>query len=673
MADETQAHLDEAWAAWTDDRRLWVTARGGPVGGNLQAQWPDGNWGSIGDFTADGSVLNKDVPHDRQWARDTVRLRAFKYGDASGYRQFTVRPALVVTAVWTAAGRLEVTARGGPQGANLQAQWPDGNWASIGDFNADGTMSNPNVPSNYQVSTDVLRLRVFKPGLTFTPSVDVRVRPPLTAVSAVRAADGKLQVTARGGPQGANLQAQWPDGNWASIGDFTADGTMSNPNVPADYKWDANTLRLRVHLGGRVYDAVEATIDFPQPRLLALAPCVGAGDEEVRLQLGFPFADYQPTGYFAPAGQEVSITVYGHAPGLEVLVGAPGMANRDDPKQFAPGLRVTALKPGINKITDPHGGIIHLRRTTPTGEGEPAWLLLGGTARSIPYHVQGKTTAAQWRVMLDKTTAPEVEMVSERVVIAALLPTARRYKDGDPAATLAAHHDVVAISEAVSGMDGSTPVHAPPTLRLYAVETSSAAPPHAASGYIGLPHEDQPGYFMNALLSEAARNSWVMLHEYGHHFQQDTTYGDPEGITEISVNLYALAVNQKFHNERTDEFPGRWPGTQKYLALPRSEKKFGAGDSDPQAIFEQLRLGLGPGFLPAWHKHVRAVHGNTTSTYERKKWFVVSACTAAGRDLTGFFADWGLLKESETDIWDAVRALALPKPDTDLTKIRPYT
>ncbi|WP_250572458.1 M60 family metallopeptidase [Nonomuraea sediminis] len=163
-----------------------------------------------------------------------------------------------------------------------------------------------------------------------------------------------------------------------------------------------------------------------------------------------------------------------------------------------------------------------------------------------------------------------------------------------------------------------------------------------------------------------------MLHEYGHHFQQETTYGGTEGITEISVNLYALAVGRKYTNEYANEFPKRWTATQAYLARPRAEKQFDANQVDAQAVFEQLRRGLGEDFLRTWHKYVRAERASTMDNPERKKWFVVSASFAAQLDLGDFFADWGLLKETEKDIWDAVHGLGLPKPATDMTKLEPY-
>ncbi|MEU5869519.1 M60 family metallopeptidase [Nonomuraea sp. NPDC047529] len=678
MSDE-QPHLEEVWATWTGERKLWVTARGGPEGANLQAQWPDGSWASIGDFRADGSVTNPDVPSMYMWDRNTVRLRAHKYGAVSGMREVTVRPQPAVATLLDNF-QLLISAQGGPEGAKLEVE-DSGHWVVVGTFDAAGKVTNLDELTQSLWYEDVLRLRITKSGLTFPALPGAWVRPPMTGVSAVRSADGKLRVSVSGGMASGQLQAQWPDGTWASIGDFSAEGTVTNPDVPSRYMWDSTTMRLRVHEQGddevvhRAYAMVEATVDFPQPRILAISPSVSAGEEEVRLQHIMAYADFQPTGYFAPAGKEITVTVYGHAPGMEALIGTPGLADRNVPSRWSPSMRVIALKPGINKITDPYGGIVHIRYTTVSRDGEAAWLLLGGAAQPIPYFVDGQTTAAQWRTMLARTAAPEVEMVGERVVIAALLPTAQAFKDTDPGKTLAAHKEILALQYDISGLDGTSPLHARPHphLRLYAVETYSTAPPHATTGYIGIPHESPPGSGMKALLTEAACHSWVMLHEYGHHMQQETTYGGPEGIGEVSVNLYALAVHRKYTNEYTSEFPKRWTATQAYLSRPRADKVFESSQVDTQAIFEQLRLGLGEDFLPAWHKHVRAEHASSNDDAERKKWFVVSASVASGHDLCDFFADWGLLKETEKDIRDAVQALGLHKPAAGMTAIQPYT
>ncbi|NAT30912.1 hypothetical protein CVE22_29065, partial [Pseudomonas syringae pv. actinidiae] len=163
-----------------------------------------------------------------------------------------------------------------------------------------------------------------------------------------------------------------------------------------------------------------------------------------------------------------------------------------------------------------------------------------------------------------------------------------------------------------------------------------------------------------------AAERWVTLHEYGHHYQ--TSYNSYGPFGEVTVNLYALAVSLHYKNEYTYVFPDRWSGTVNWLALPRTAKTYGAPESDPQAMLEQLRKGLGEGFMPAWHRYIR----ENPSKAPGLKYFVLSACLAAKRNLTEFFADWGLLKVTDTEVWNAVSALGFPYPSQRLSAIRPY-
>ncbi|WP_239690279.1 M60 family metallopeptidase [Pseudomonas syringae] len=284
----------------------------------------------------------------------------------------------------------------------------------------------------------------------------------------------------------------------------------------------------------------------------------------------------------------------------------------------------------------------------------------------MPYYTDGVTTTAQWRSMLQVSDVPEVELVGKYVVIAALRSTALKFSNVLPSAVVRSHEEVMRLEAEVSGLDGSAPIHTRPDLLIYAVEGSGTANPHATTGYIALPYRDYIGEYNEALLGGLAAERWVTLHEYGHHHQ--TSYNSYGPFGEITVNLYALAVSQHYINEYTYVFPDRWSGTVNWLALPRTAKTYGAPESDPQALLEQLRIGLGDGFMPAWHRYIRENPGQTPGL----KFFVISACIAAKRNLTEFFADWGLLKITDTEVWIAAKALNFPYPSQRLSAIRPY-
>ncbi|KPX39448.1 Uncharacterized protein ALO68_00895 [Pseudomonas syringae pv. helianthi] len=548
----------------------------------------------------------------------------------------------------------------GANGATVEALRADGIWASIGSV-AMGLL-NPDVPASYLVDPEHIRLRVAGfPGTDTT----FHVRPILTRLSSHRNPDNSLSVSGSTTMQSGRAEA-FSGTEWKGIG-IVSGGVFSNPSVPPDYLHTADTLRIRIcsHSQNTCSYALDSTLGFPHARSLLIRPMQDAASEQAEMSWWLRKADYQPTGYFAPAGQEIQVWAWGNVDNLTLLVGTQGMANRNNPSEQSENMRATRLTRGLNTIRDPLGGAIHIRKLTGPTTGA-ARVTFGNGVIPMPYYVNRVTTQLQWLRMLLLTDAPEVELVGTHVVIAALRDTTLKFSHVAPSAIVHSHEEVMRLEAEVSGQDGSTSIHKRSALLLYAVEGSASANPHASTGYIALPHRESIGEFSEALLGGLATERWVALHEYGHHYQ--TSYISYGPFAEVSVNLYALAVSQHYINEYTYVFPDRWSGTLDWLALPRTAKTYGAPESDPQAIFEQLRKGLGEGFMPAWHRYIRENPGPTPGL----KYFVLSASIAAKRNLTEFFADWGLLKLTDTDVWSAVKALGFPYPSQRLSAIRPY-
>lgn len=542
-------------------------------------------------------------------------------------------------------------------GAIIEAQWPDGTWASIGSV-VDGQLFNPHVHRDYLCDPQHIRLRIQG-----GQQVDTYpIQPILTSLSSRRNSDGSISVSGTTTLEKGTVLAL-SGGQFKSIGEVT-NGSFSNTAVPSGYLYAPDTMRIRVDNDEAASDEMDSTLGFPHLRSVLIHPLQSSASEQQFMHWRHRKADYQPTGYFAPANTDVIVWVSGNAENLTLLVGIQGMADRADPSKQSESMRATPLAWGANRIRDPLGGAIHIRNLSGTSPGSARITFKSG-AMAIPYFVRGVTTAAQWLDMLQASDAPEVELVGQHVVVAAFRSTALKFTTVDPAVVVDSHERVMAIQAEVSGLDGSAPIHTRSQLLLYAVESNSQGPPHATAGYIGLPHTREISAYNEALIGGLAQNRWVTYHEYGHHFQNSfISYA----FVEISVNLYSLAVGRHFTHEYTEELPRRWPGTQQWLALPRPEKTFGAPESDPLAMFDQLRKGLGEDFLPAWHRYVRENPGPTADL----KFFVVSASIAAGYSLINFFADWGLVKSTDLDVWAAVIDLDLPYPPRLLVAIRPY-
>lgn len=593
------------------------------------------------------------------------QAQAFTCGTATlAPTQEEQRSPAIVPGLITAVShdRVEVyVAVKGVSGGTIEAQWPDGRWASIGTVRDTSDLLNPDVPANYLVDSQHIRLRIQ--GFP-NSEVTLPINPIITSLSSSLNSDGSVAVTGTTTLMDGIVEAA-SDGQWKGIG-IVAAGRFSNPNVPAGYLFTANTMQVRVRNDVVASVDIGSTLGYPHIRSVLVYPTMSAAEDARLMDWRLAKADYHPTGYFAPAGGTVEIWAWGNIENVTVLVGVAGMADRNDPTQEPPNVRATRLGRGLNLIRDPRGGSIHIRNLQGSAPGAARIVFRSG-AVPIPYYIKGFTTATQWRDMLNGSDAPEVELVGTQVVVAAFRDTALQFIDVDPSDIVESHELVIRLEAEVAGLDGSSPVHDAGRLRLYAVETSGFKFPHASGGgYIGLPRRPEPSMYSEALVGGLAANRWVTLHEYGHHLQTTANSFGPFG--EVTNNVYAFAVNRLTPNEYTEEFPQRWPATQQWLRLPRPEKHYGAADSDAQAMFEQLRKGLGEGFLPAWHRHMR----ENPDQPKGLKWFVVSACVAARHDLTNFFADWGLLKPEHTDIRAAVAALNLPYPSVLLATIRPY-
>lgn len=542
-------------------------------------------------------------------------------------------------------------------GAVVEAQNPAGHWASIGSVGPNQQFLNGAVPTSYQWDSDHMRVR-----LRDNPESEVMipVRPAITSLAASVNADGKLSIEGTTTLQSGQAQA-FSLGRWKSIG-HVAQGKFSNLSVPEWYSLASDTVQVRVQNNVTSGSPINATLGYPHSRALLIQPTVSSQADYALMSWKQMKADYQPTGYFAPAGSEIEVWVWGNSDDLTLLVGIQGMADRNNPSLKSEDMRATRLVRGQNFIRDSLGGVIHIRNLTGPGA---ARVVLGEGAIPIPYYIHGTTTAAQWREMLNASNLPEVELVGTHVVIASFRASALKFAHVDPGNVVDSHEEVLQLEAEVCGLDGSTPVHTRSPLRVYAVESHTSGPPHATTGYIGLPHSAGVGAYAKALIGGEAHHRWVTLHEYGHHFQNRTNGYGPFG--EVNVNIYSLAVSRVYDNEYTDVLPLRWPATEQWLAKPRPEKEFIASP-DPMTIFEQLRKGLGASFLPKWHHHIR----ENPCPSPGLECFVVSASIAAEYNLTHFFADWGVLKEIDTDVWEAVNRLGYPYPPVDLTTIRPY-
>lgn len=384
-------------------------------------------------------------------------------------------------------------------------------------------------------------------------------------------------------------------------------------------------------------------------------------------------SDLRSTGFYLPADTELEIRVSTKtAEDARVVVGAPDA----DPKKKYREPREYVLKPGRNKISDPRGGVIYYQVV-----GDHGYLsaTLGDQAEPMPYFIYGKTQESVFQRQLDDRTTPYVELVTERAMVTIERDSALRYRNEDHSALLATLADIIRIEDVdVAGMDGAKPVNARLEHSYHFVGFPNGI--DGVGAYTTHGHMSYPTPIQDRLLTvQGLRTSgWGIYHELGHQHQQ-TPY-KAEDMTEVTVNIYALAVNAAFAKKygqvprlhKPDDDSGLTPWQSAVDKIgQKSLDYFDDLDAyEKLVMFEQLRLSFDD-FWPDLHRIVRSKQpdaGDYTDEKLRHRNMVVLSSRTAGFDLIDFFTAWGFPVDDKAR--SEVHKLDLKKPPKDPTKVR---
>ncbi|WP_441248861.1 M60 family metallopeptidase [Kitasatospora sp. McL0602] len=400
------------------------------------------------------------------------------------------------------------------------------------------------------------------------------------------------------------------------------------------------------------------------PRDLAFAATPSVEAEQKRLATTFHPDDAQTTGLYLPPNTPVTVTVDrpAGAPAAALLVGTYGLDGTDSGEEEEP--RPYELKGATTTVSDPTGGLLYVRYTRDGQAAAPGITVhFGQAARPVPYHVVGRTPAAQWRSVLDAAKdVPVAQLVSAHLVLTVHLDSARRSSGQDPDALLREYEHILAVEDAVSGLDGKDPRDRRSPLRYFVSEGKKQINPNAYYFRVCYPSDS----IDEALNVSTLKESWGMWHELGHMHQQTSWTWD--SVSEVTVNVYSLAVQRDAGRPTRLGQDGTPEAVRGYLARPAAERKYDAKDSDPflqLAMFEQLRLAFGDGLFTDLHRLTR----RAATADDAEQYFIVNASRVSGRNLIDFFTAWGLPITARTRA--DVTALGLPAPDNDPAAVTP--
>ncbi|MEQ1923323.1 MAG: M60 family metallopeptidase [Pyrinomonadaceae bacterium] len=390
--------------------------------------------------------------------------------------------------------------------------------------------------------------------------------------------------------------------------------------------------------------------------------------------------DYQPSGLYVKKGERITFTVSGLSDDYDLssMIGFKTMwGNRNNSQE-------ELLDNGTNTVTATQDGILSFIFTKTDGyDTKPTSVRVkvkGGKA--FPLYQIGRTIDANWqndlRTMKD---AQFVQFVSDKALVTITYKDYLRTPMRDVAASFKTIHTVIDLEDEVAGFDNSTPQNMRTRNRLHYLIDLYSTPAEGESFYM---------YAMNYLigmkrdnftdLTDKLGTEWGIWHETGHTHQQDAWLWD--SITEISVNIFSLYVQEKFGRPSTlaqvqdDEQLTNLEKARKYIADPKKNYLVSNEEKDYNELFSklvmfhQLKTAYGWDAIKRLHQYFRKqpyleIEGETDADKANK--FIYAMCVVTQNNLLGFFKKWGLNADAATT--KKINDLRLPMPSTDPSKI----
>ncbi|MDF2192737.1 M60 family metallopeptidase [Paraflavitalea sp. CAU 1676] len=388
----------------------------------------------------------------------------------------------------------------------------------------------------------------------------------------------------------------------------------------------------------------------------------GIATETGRLKFSLQVADFEPTGVRATANTTLTILV-------EQLSGTdlPKLIMGTYDRQTVTTYSLTA---GVNTITNVNGGDLYLQfsSATPSAQNKVRVTFQSGY-QLMPLYIQGVTTHTDWLNMLAAdTTSPNATLISERVFIVVSRIKAVEYRNENQDTLLRLMDRVMEAENAISGLDNSSPVHAPMLRnKIMMLEKASGNPDATSLGRVRIPTGSinwilSPSYILNS-------GGWGVFHELGHHHQQFSWSWST--CIEVTVNIYSLAAKRAIHPGQQGASASDWNTIMEYLALPQASKNFNASSValfTRLGMFNQLWLAYGDGFYHTLHKRVREEAPAPSGDAAEMRLFMLMSCQISGHNLGQFFRNWGL-NVNET-VYDELNALGYPAPPVDPSTLR---
>ncbi|MFM7316798.1 MAG: M60 family metallopeptidase [bacterium] len=352
------------------------------------------------------------------------------------------------------------------------------------------------------------------------------------------------------------------------------------------------------------------------------------------------------TALYAPAGGVVELKPVGGAfpAGLQVRIGAHSDTtwHLDRWERHPEISRTWPLAAGTEpvKIASGFGGLIYLENGRPLAD--PLQVEISGAVETLHFQL-GVTTPDEWQKLRESAAAPWAELVSRHAGL--VLPLASVKNLDDPRPLLEQWDRVIEVQDQLG------PLNPPYKPIQWVVPDQQISAGYMHSGNPIMTFLDVVPFFSRAerlLASEPGGVSWGILHEIGHNRQRGEW--TPDGLGEVTNNLFALYVYDKMLGQPSSGHPGLLTGEKRAAALAAYRKTgpdFNRFKNDPflaLAFFMgvQEKYGWQP-FINYFAEVEKLPRGSRPRT-EQARWdaWLLGLSKHARKDLGPYFKEWGI-------------------------------
>lgn len=360
--------------------------------------------------------------------------------------------------------------------------------------------------------------------------------------------------------------------------------------------------------------------------------------------------NWQGTGLYAPAGENITITVpdTGVIDGnrrLYVRVGYHSdYLGHKEHLQRAPTVSLRQqLQTGSQTINSPYGGYIMLDSSDESAAASIS-ININGAIRA-PQFVLGRDSDSDWVNTIRNLPGPWAELVSSRMGIH--LPSEFIRGLTNPTALMQAWDEFVVHMNDFSGLsDQAALPHTSPQHphRMVADIQISAGYLHAGYPIMG-PLDNAYGRGLARINDEqgSLQTGWGFWHELGHNYQQNA-WKLPDTV-EVTVNMWSLYMQEQYTGK--NRLSGQGSYNQAEALIDQN------ADWDQHSVwtklvmYDQIRLHCGWASYATLQTRAREETNYPSGQQAQNDWFLVQMSDICNTNLSNHFEDYGITITSE--------------------------